>query len=275
MNKITFPLITFLLLAGVPLQAEDSDAVVVPLHDASHPPTINAHMMNGGITIRGEDRKDVSVESKAHFRDEDRESREPRADGMKRIDLGMTSGLDIKEESNVISIRTDSFNNGGGDLVILVPKHSALQLKCMNGGDINVEGVEGEIEADNMNGAIHLKDVAGSVVAHSQNGEVSADLKSVDPAKPMSFSTLNGKIDVSLPASIKAKVSLKTDNGEILSDFDIKLDPSAKTPVEKGRQPDGTFHVRLDKTLHGTINGGGPEYQFRSFNGQIMIHKKK
>jgi hypothetical protein len=32
--------------------------------------------------------------------------------------------------------------------------------------------------------------------------------------------------------------------------------------------------VRVDKTIEGTINGGGPEIQFRTFNGRIVIGKK-
>ncbi len=251
----------------------DAGSIVVPLHDPSKAPTIHAHLMMGGIMIRGEDRKDVAVESHTRFREDGHEREEPRADGMKRLDLYGSNGLDIREENNVITIKTDVFNKGG-DLVILVPRRSSLQLKCMNGGDIRVEDVDGEIEADNLNGAIELKNVSGAVVAHSLNGAVSVDLSSVDPAKPMSFSTLNGNIDVTLPAAIKASVSLKTDNGEILSDFDVKLESKAPA-VEKSREPDGSFHVRLDKTLHGSINGGGPEYSFRSFNGQIMIHKRK
>ena len=278
MRKLTTALLTsFLLSTSLSLYADmaEPDAVIVPLHDPSKPPTIHAQMMNGGITIRGEDRKDVAVESHTRFHDhdEDHEGRAPRADGMHRLDLG-SNGLDIKEDNNVVTVKTDIFNNKGGDLVIAVPKHASLQLKCLNGGDINVENVEGDIEADNLNGAIYLKDVGGSVVAHSLNGAVNADLKTVDPTKPMSFSTMNGNIDVTLPESIKARVSMKTDNGEILSDFDVKLD--AKAPiVDKGREADGSFHVRIDKTLHGAINGGGPEYQFRSFNGQILIRKKK
>jgi hypothetical protein len=69
---------------------------------------------------------------------------------------------------------------------------------------------------------------------------------------------------------------MKTDNGEIYSDFEVKLDggPSA-IRSEAGRQPDGAYHLHFDHALRGTINGGGPEYQFRSFNGQIFIRRKK
>jgi DUF4097 and DUF4098 domain-containing protein YvlB len=271
MSKLSVLLIASVLLTGACVQAEDSDqAVVVPLHDPARPPMVHAHLMTGGIRVRGEDRKDIAVETSGH----ERERRPERSDGMHRIDTG-GGGLDIREENNVVTIKTDVFH-GGGDVTILVPRHASLELKSLSGGEISVENVEGDIEVENLNGAIRLKDVGGSVVAHSLNGEVTADLKSVDPSKPMSFSTMNGKIDVTLPADVKASVAMKTDNGEILSDFDVKLDGSAKvTDSGGGRQSDGTYHVHLDKTLHGTINGGGPEYKFRSFNGQILIRKRK
>lgn len=267
-----------LLCTGAALHAEDADgdSVIVPLHDASRPPTIRIHLLTGGITVRGEDRKDIAVESKSRRRSDSREPPlpSPRSDGMRRLELPGANGLDIVEDNNVVTIKSD-MSMRGGDLVIAVPRHASLQLKCLNGGDISVDDVVGEIEADNLNGAVHLKNVAGSVIASSLNGAVTADLSGVDPTKPMLFSTMNGQIDVTLPADVKANVSLKTDNGEILSDFDVKLDTKASTTQEGGRRSDGTYHLRLDKTLHGSINGGGPEYKFRSFNGQILIHKRK
>jgi DUF4097 and DUF4098 domain-containing protein YvlB len=197
------------------------------------------------------------------------------AHGMKRLDLPGSSGLDVVEENNVVHIRTSSWTRPV-DLVITVPYRSSLQLKCMNDGDILVEQVNGEIDADNLNGKITLKDVSGSVVAHSLNGPVLVTLNQLDPSKPMSFSTMNGDIDVTLPDNVKANVSMKSDNGEIYSDFDVKLDATARTlRNESGRREDGKYRLRFERTLHGTINGGGPEFQFRSFNGQIYIRKKK
>jgi DUF4097 and DUF4098 domain-containing protein YvlB len=146
----------------------------------------------------------------------------------------------------------------------------------MNDGDIYVEQVDGEIDANDLNGKITLKNVGGSVVAHSLNGAVVVTMDRVDPGKPMSFSTMNGDIDVTLPESVKANVRLKTDNGEIYSDFDVRLDSGGRiVQNESGRQHDGTYHLRFDRSLRGTINGGGPEFQFTSFNGQIYIRKKK
>jgi hypothetical protein len=104
-----------------------------------------------------------------------------------------------------------------------------------------------------------------------------ARLDHVDPSKPMSFSTLNGVIDVSLPESVKATVRLKTDNGAIYSDFDVKLEGASQV-VEDNKDDNrgrGSHHYRVDRTLRGTINGGGPEYTFTSFNGTIYIRKRK
>ena len=93
---------------------------------------------------------------------------------------------------------------------------------------------------------------------------------------PVGRSTLNGDIDVTLPDNVRATVRMKTDNGDIYSDFDVKLDSGDHfKPSASGRQSDGTYHLRFDRTLRGTINGGGPEFQFTSFNGQIYIRKKR
>lgn len=264
--------------AGALLAQDSGEKATVPLHDPARPARIRAHLMSGGITVRGADRRDVLVEARAGSREEreERHQRHPaRADGMKRLELPGGSGLDVTEEDNVVNIKTASWNRPT-DLVITVPRRSSLQLKCMNGGDIDVEQVDGEIDADNLNGKVTLKNVSGSVVAHSLNGSVLVTLDRIDASKPMSFSTLNGDIDVTIPDNLRANVRMKTDNGDIYSDFEVKLDSGARvTTNESGRQPDGTYHLRYDRTLRGTINGGGPEFQFTSFNGQIYIRKKK
>jgi DUF4097 and DUF4098 domain-containing protein YvlB len=236
--------------------------------------------MSGGITVRGADVKEVLVEARSRGERGERErdhrsDRADRSDGMKRLDLPGNAGLDVTEEDNVVTIKTSSMNRPA-DLVITVPRRSSLRLKCMNDGDIQVEHVDGEIDANNLNGRITLKNVSGSVVAHSLNGAVFATIDRIDSGRPMSFSTLNGDIDVTLPDNLKANVRMKTDNGEIYSDFEVKLIAGASVEGNNsGRQPDGSYHLRFDHALRGTINGGGPEFQFTSFNGQIYIRRKK
>ena len=272
MNKT---IAVLLLSAGVLLAQDGPEKATVPLHDPTRPARIHASLMSGGITVRGADIKDVIVEAHSRGDGDSHESHSTRAEGMKRLDLPGNSGLDVVEDNNVVTIKTASWNRPS-DLVITVPRRSSLQLKCMNDGDINVEQVEGEIDANNLNGKVTIRNVSGSVVAHSLNGTVLVTLDRIDPSKPMSFSTMNGDIDVTLPGNLKANVLMKTDQGEIYSDFDVKLNAQASVSHnESGKQPDGTYHLRFDHALRGTIDGGGPEFQFTSFNGQIYIRRKK
>ena len=83
--------------------------------------------------------------------------------------------------------------------------------------------MKGELDVSSMNGKITLTNVSGSVLANTMNGTMRATMDSVDPNKPLSFSSMNGTIDVTLPADFKANVKLRTDHGEIYSDFDFKL----------------------------------------------------
>jgi hypothetical protein len=266
--------IAFLFAVTVLAQVE-TEKIAVPLHDPSQPPRVRAHVLSGSITVRGADVNNVVVETKTPEHKIPHEPPPARADGMRRLELPGNAGLDVSEDNNVINVRTASWNRQA-DLVITVPRHSSLELRCVNAGDINVEQVDGEIDANDVNGSITLKHVGGSIVAHSLNGSVLVTMDRVDPGKPMSFSTLNNDIDVTLPSDVKADVRMKTDNGEIYSDFEVKLEAGNRiVRDESERRSNGHYHVHFDHTLRGTINGGGPEFQFTSFNGHIYIRKKK
>ena len=191
--------------------------------------------------------------------------------GMHRIEIGHM-GMDVEEDHNVVTV---SNMRGGGNVTIQVPSNASLELKAMSGGHIDVTGVNGEIEVNNLNGPINLMNVSGSVVAHSLNGAVTATLDKVSPGKPMSFTSLNGKIDVTLPADTKARVRLKTDHGSVYSDFDVKMEPDASKPVvEDAQGKGGKYKIKIDRGVYGSLNGGGPEYRFETMNGNILIHKK-
>jgi hypothetical protein len=258
---------------GTLLIGQDTgDKITVPFRDPSKPRTLTVNVMNGGMTVQGYDGKDAIIESRG--RGSERIRRRPGniPEGMKRIDAG-AGGLDIVEDNNVIKV-TGGMSHSV-DLTIQVPRDITLNLRTLNGGKILVENVSGEIVADNLNGSIEINNASGAVVANSQNGKITASLNRMTPNKAMSFVTMNGTVDVTLPADAKANLKMKTDNGEIWSDFDVKLDPTSRPPqVEDRRKDGGRYHVRLEKGVYGTINGGGPEITLQTFNGSILIHKK-
>ncbi len=273
MKRITV-ITTLLLAAGTLLWAEDADRVVVPARNTSRPRVVNASVLNGSITVKTYDGKEVIVEAGGSASSErrGRQERSSAPDGLHRLDLPGRSGLEVEEDDNVITVKTRI--NSGSNLTITVPVNTSLNLKGTNGGHIVVDGVNGEIDVNNLNGGITLTNVSGSVIAHSLNGSVKVQMNRVDPGKQLSFSTLNGSIDVSLPADLKANLKLKADNGDIFTDFDVKFDGSSAKPItESDPGKNGAFRVRFDRTILGTINGGGPEVSFQTFNGRISIRK--
>jgi DUF4097 and DUF4098 domain-containing protein YvlB len=176
----------------------------------------------------------------------------------------------VEEENNVVTVRMQHSQSPA--LIISVPPDTSLKLHTMY-GEIAVEGVKGELDVDSMNGQITLANVSGSVLANTMNGAMKITMDSVDPGKPLSFSSMNGTIDVTLPADFKANVKLRTDRGKIYSDFDFKLGPGAIT--QQNDTADGKFKVKMDRTITGAINGGGTEATFKTYNGTIYLRKKK
>ena len=162
------------------------------------------------------------------------------------------------------------------DLIIQVPVKASLKLNCLNNGDIKVENVEGEFEIENLNGSITLREVSGSVVANTLNKDITVNLINAMPNKSMSFSTMNGDVDVTLPQNTKATLKLKTDMGDIYSDFDMSKHKMVRSvDKEDSRSTGGKYKISIENAMQVELNGGGPEMQFTTFHGDIYIRKGK
>ncbi|HEX2695467.1 MAG TPA: DUF4097 family beta strand repeat-containing protein [Acidobacteriota bacterium] len=265
------------------------DRAVVPLTTPGKPALIKAGVLMGGITVKGYEGKEVIVEARvreekldegdeedaAELAGDEADKAEPdKSAGMKLIPV-VGTGLEIEEQDNVVTIGSESWKNAV-DLVIQVPSASNLELSSTNDGDIVVENVSGAIEVSNVNGSNTLRNVSGNVVAHTVNGEILVTMSRVTPDKPMSFSTMNGDIDVTFPADIKAAVRMKSQQGDIYSDFDVTLKPAPQKPAEQAEKSGkGKYRISFDRFLTGAVNGGGPEFTFNTFNGDIYIRKGK
>ena len=118
---------------------------------------------------------------------------------------------------------------------IEAPARTNLKLSTVNGGEILVENIEGDLEVSNVNGSVTLNGVAGSVMAGTTNGSVRATLTRVTDAREMAFTSLNGTVDVTLPPTTKANLRLRSDHGDVYSDFDVQLAPSSAPVVEENR----------------------------------------
>jgi len=194
-------------------------------------------------------------------------------EGMKLVTAAMT-GLTVTEENNTVTVNCDSWKYAV-DLTIQVPYASSLELGSQIEGVIVVENVSGELEIGGGNGSVTLRNVSGNAVVHTMKGDIEAVLSKVSADKPLSFSNMNGDIDITLPADIKASLKLKSQMGNIYSDFDVVLKsaPPKSESVEAGER--GHYRISFERGIVGTINGGGPEITLTTFHGDIFIRKKK
>lgn len=261
------------LLSAVAFGQEASgDRITVAFTDPSRPGMLRGSLVNGCFSVEGYDGKEVVVEGKKGAL---RQRRTPAgAEGLRRLEAAGI-GLNVEVDGNTVRIQ-GPITGSETDVVVRVPRNTSLKLTCMNGGNLHAANLAGDLELNHQNGNIVATNVAGSVVAHSLNGKVVVALDRVAADKPMSFSSLNGDIDVTLPADTKANVRVKSDNGETFTDFDVTVSPNApKAVVEDTRSKGGKYRVKADRVLMGAINGGGPELSFKTLNGNIFLRKKK
>ena len=299
MTKTTLRLIGLaVLLAAAAAAGADNAAperIVVPLSKPGQPAVIHVDLLFGAVKITGYEGKDVIVDSKATAKsvsnwpmpepvpappipgwtqDKAKEKdRKDKAAGMKRLSLD-NSGLTVEEDNNTVTIEVESFRTGL-DLDVKVPFNSNLKIGGANMNGISVENVNGEIEIESANGGIKLGNVSGTVVATTTNGDVDVVLNKINPDKPMSFATFNGDVDVTLPADVKATVRIKSNMGEVYSDFEIALKQAPPDTESSPKREGGKFRVSIDRSIYGTINGGGQELKFQNFHGNIYLRKKK
>jgi len=253
-------------------QSEAKETITVPLSDPSKAGSLKVNLLNGSIRISGYAGKEVVIEATSKGAEKPDKPNDERASGMRRIVPGNGIELTATEDKNAITI-SSRFINKAMSLHIKVPQKFALKATTVNEGNIIIENVDGELEIANVNGDITLTNVSGSAVANTINGALKASFKTIDMKSPMAFSTLNGDVDVSLPAAAKFDVKIKSDRGEVYSDFDINVEKSQPQATRSNK--DGMFRVSVEDWVKGKVNGGGSEIMMKNMNGNIYVRKAK
>lgn len=252
-------ILTVCLQTGI---TQAQKVIDVPLTNPGKPGKLRMRTTFGLIKVVGYDGKSVKITSSPRG-----QRKSGNSGGMKRIP-NSSMKLTITEEDNYVKISTGTHQRML--YTIQVPRKFDLKLGMVNGGRMEIENVEGEIEASNVNGSIYAKKISGSMLANTVNGSIVIGFDKVTPNIPMSFRGLNGKIDVTLPKSVKTTLKMRSDRGEIFSDFEMEIEDKPVV-VRKG----GTKkRITVNKWVMGKVNGGGPTFTCKNLNGNIYIRQK-
>lgn len=243
--------------------------------------TLDVRNINGFIRVEGTSDSSVEVSIRKVIRaatrndlaEAERDVRLDFRDGAPRVEAIVTDrrGHVCGEPGNDRGDRWDRVDyDVRFDFTIRVPRDAALRLCTINGGDVIVNGTQGNFDVTNVNGLIELREVAGSGRAHTVNGPVTVSF-TANPKQPSSFKSVNGNIDVSFPAGLAADFAMKTLNGGLFTDFDAQ--PLAGTVAAAGERRNGRFVYRANEFTRVRIGAGGPEMAFETLNGNVRARR--
>jgi hypothetical protein len=120
-------------------------------------------------------------------------------------------------------------------------------------GETIVTGLTSGVTIAATTGPVRGRDLSGPVDAATVNGPVELSFVAVNA--DVKAQTINGGVDVRLPADANAEIEARAVNGGVRVDDGLKLEPA----------------VRERTSLRGTLNAGGPTVTMAVTNGGVFI----
>lgn len=188
-----------------------------------------------------------------------------RAKGLKPIYGGGTDntgiGVSMEKNGNKVSLHCLLPITQSADYSIKVPDNLVLKIHrgCEKGGETTVQNIKNEIDFDGCH-EIKLKNVTGPLVVSTINGGVDVVFSEISKDKAISIATVNGEVDVTIPAKAGVNVDMSTVSGNMYSDFEFAQDS------KEMRRVGGS-------SIHGQLNGGGTELKLSTVNANIYLRK--
>lgn len=230
------------LLAALPVQAStQAFDQIYPLHAGG---VFALGNVNGGVRIEGWDREQVEVHAVKTALHENE-------------DLNMVH-IDVQGDGEQLAVST-RYPQGSGvqvnvDYEIHVPYRLRwAEIETVN-GDVQLRGIAGAGTLASVNGSVEVLDSDGRFSAKTTNGDVRLQLKSLPDGDPVSLTTVNGSVVLSLPPQANADVQVVNRNGDFRSDL-----------------PLATLGAYTSTRFSGRLGSGGGEVFMSTVNGAIRL----
>ena len=201
--------------------------------------------VNGAVTITGWDKNEVQIDAVKKARDQQR--------------LGEAK-IEVETSSDSVHIRTrypEGHSNNNPATVtyeLHVPRNAQLDGINLVNGSLTITQCSGDVKASLVNGASTIHDLSGRIELSSVNGAVKAYYKSLANVKEIHLKSVNGSVQLGLPASPNANVSVSTVNGGISTDFPLTVQ--------------GKF---MGRHIDGTLGSGGTRIEISNVNGSVHL----
>jgi DUF4097 and DUF4098 domain-containing protein YvlB len=207
--------------------------------------------INGDVHISSWDRNEVKVEAVKY------------ADTKERLE---EAKIEIDARNDSISIRTKypnhdhnwnwgSHNNPAGvEYTLTVPRKARLdEIKLIN-GELDINGVSGEVNASCINGRLEAHNLAGRARLSNINGRLDARFDQLSGQR-VELNSVNGSVDLTIPSDSNAEVEATTVSGGINNDFGLHVN----------------HHRFVGHDLRGELGNGGTHIRISNVNGRIEV----
>ncbi|MCI0485162.1 MAG: DUF4097 family beta strand repeat-containing protein [Blastocatellia bacterium] len=218
---------------------------------------ISLKNINGGARVMAWDRDEVKVEAVKWAYNQER-----LADAKIIVDSTGNSVRIRTEYDRSTTSWTDDierrYNNSPSvEYTLTVPRNVRIDAVELINGDLEIENLTGEVKASCINGRLAAKQLTGELRLSTINGLLEASLDALDESRPVSLSSVNGQVDLTIASDAEAEFRADTVHGSISNDIGL--------PVKRGK------HV--GEALSGLLGRGGARVKLKNVNGGIRIRR--
>jgi DUF4097 and DUF4098 domain-containing protein YvlB len=191
--------------------------------------SLSVNNFGGGITVHGWSENRVKVHA----------------------ETGRRGRVEVSLVGNTVVIKASSREGAPSviDFDITVPQSMGLTLSGTY-ADINVDGVQGPISAETVNGEVNVRGGKGNITLQSVQGSVTL----ADASGRIEVNSVNENIELT---NVSGEIKVETTNGELML-----------TGIQSASVDAGT--INGDVLYQGTVTDGG-SYSFGSHNGDITV----
>lgn len=161
--------------------------------------------------------------------------------------------LTLDADDGVLRIGYKGASGPAADaLVVEAPRHLALTVRSASGA-VECRGLTGGVEVQSLQGGVRLLDVGGAVAADVSAGAIAVQYGSAwTPDSAVRCKTVDGAVDIALPADSSFDLAVDTVDGRVTSDFAGLVQGAAEADAYRARVGAGGAPVVVD-TLDGPV----------------------
>ncbi len=217
---------------------------------------VSLENINGSVRVSAWDRNEVKVDAVKTAR------RRDRLDEAKVVVSADPNSVHVETD---YPTRTQNFEDGEGnynnpatvEYTLTVPRGARVDSIELINGDLNIDGLAGDVKASSINGKLSAHELGGDVRLSTVNGKLEAVFGRLTAMKSISINSVNGPISLTIPSDASAELKADTVHGPITNDFGL--------PVRRGEY--------VGRDLAGQLGAGGTRIRLGNVNGEISIRR--